>query len=240
MSESDTAEVYADVETKALARFREALDLHNKEAISADKFKAARLAMGIYSQRQQGLYMIRTKIAAGALTPEMMETLAEASDLYSDGNVHLTTRQDAQLYQVTDENLFDAVKTLHDGGVISIGAGGNSVRNINVCDHGGQKLEEIFNPTALVGAVSDYLLTKDESSGLPRKVKISFCGSKAGCGSALIDDIAFIATEKNGEPGFTVYVGGGQGGHAPVGAKTCRARCVKRCPPGHSGGLAAF
>ena len=211
MSESDTAEVYADVESKALARFREALDLHEKEAISADKFKAARLAMGIYSQRQQGLYMIRTKIAAGALTPEMMDTLANTADQYSDGIVHLTTRQDAQLYQVTEKNLFDAVKSLHDGGVISIGAGGNSVRNINVCDHGGQKLEEIFNPTSLVSAVSEYLLEQDESSGLPRKVKISFCGAEAGCGSALIDDIAFIATSQNGEAGFKVYVGGGQG-----------------------------
>ena len=110
MSESHIAEAQAEVETKALSKFREALDLHEKEAISADKFKAARLAMGIYAQRQKGLYMIRTKIAAGVLSPEMMETLAKTADLYSDGIVHLTTRQDAQLYQVTDENLFDAVK----------------------------------------------------------------------------------------------------------------------------------
>lgn len=200
-----------EVEIEALASFREILDLRQKKGVSAEQFKAARLGLGIYSQRQQGRYMVRTKIAAGGLTPATMVTLADAADKYASGIVHLTTRQDAQFYEVTDENLYSMIETLQKGDVITLGAGGNTVRNINVCDHGGLEREETINTTPLAKAVSSWFLGRKESSGLPRKIKIIFCGSPEGCGASLIDDIAFIAAAGSDEPGFSVYIGGGQG-----------------------------
>src|SRR3954469_11576922 len=48
--------------------------------------------------------MQRIKLPAGGLVPEQMEVLAELADEYSDGILHVTTRQDFQLHYVHIED----------------------------------------------------------------------------------------------------------------------------------------
>jgi sulfite reductase (ferredoxin) len=69
--------------------------------IDEEKFRSLRLARGVYGQRQQGVQMIRIKIPFGRLNTRQLRKIADISDEYSNGNLHLTTRQDIQIHHVS-------------------------------------------------------------------------------------------------------------------------------------------
>ena len=66
-----------------------------------EKFRSLRLARGVYGQRQQGVQMVRIKVPGGKLSFKQIERLAQLSEEYSTGNLHLTTRQDVQFHFVS-------------------------------------------------------------------------------------------------------------------------------------------
>lgn len=197
-----------------LAKFRGRVEEYKSGNITAEQFKAARTVLGIYSQRQAGLYMVRTKFPAGVIGPQTLSALADAADSYGGGKVHLTTRQDFQFHFVALDDLADILEDLHHGGITTLGAGGNTMRNITVCDHAGTGVKEPFDVTEAARVVSEYFLTRPISKGLPRKFKITFCPNSENCGAAYIDDFVAVAVgPEDGYPGygFSVYAGGGQG-----------------------------
>src|SRR5690606_40883785 len=69
-------------------------------AIPEDKFKHFRLTRGVYGQRQTGVQMIRIKLPYGKVTAAQLVAIANVSDKFATGNLHLTTRQDIQLHYV--------------------------------------------------------------------------------------------------------------------------------------------
>src|SRR3954464_8896266 len=85
-----------------LAKYQNTLDLLHQGAIDADKvFKPFRLVHGVYGQRQQGTnQMVRIKLKYGLVTPNQMRTLADASEKYTNGISHITTRQAVQFHFV--------------------------------------------------------------------------------------------------------------------------------------------
>src|SRR5262249_9408988 len=56
--------------------------------------------------------MQRVKIPFGGLTTEQLEVLAELADEYSDGILHVTTRQDFQLHYIHIEDTPDLMRRL--------------------------------------------------------------------------------------------------------------------------------
>lgn len=197
---------------KAAGEFENSVEDFLAGKLDAEKFKAARLAMGIYAQRQKGYFMVRTKIAAGAVGPAELRAIADASEKYSEGSVHLTTRQDIQFYFVTLVNSAPLLKFLAKHGVTTLGAGGNSIRNITLCRH--DEEQERLDLAPYVQAVSSWFLGHEMSRGLPRKFKINFCAGPEDCRAGLTDDLAFIAVkggQSGREWGFKVFAGGGLG-----------------------------
>ena len=89
------ATVRADIEL-----FRSYAEKCMAGAITDDEFRAQRLRRGIYSQRQAGVHMIRTKIPGGILTAAQMDQLAGIADEFCGGKGHLTTRQNIQYHFV--------------------------------------------------------------------------------------------------------------------------------------------
>ena len=69
--------------------------------INDEKFRSLRLARGVYGQRQQGVQMIRIKLPFGKISTKQLMRIANISDEYSNGNLHLTTRQDIQIHHVS-------------------------------------------------------------------------------------------------------------------------------------------
>ncbi|MHC4186942.1 MAG: sulfurtransferase TusA family protein, partial [Planctomycetota bacterium] len=71
---------------------------------SSIAFKAYRVPMGIYEQRTTGKYMIRIRIGAGLVLPFQLQRIAELSQKYGNGILHVTTRQDIQIHEVNIEH----------------------------------------------------------------------------------------------------------------------------------------
>ena len=81
--------------------------------------------------------MQRIKIPYGGMTPEQLELLADLTEEYSDGIVHITTRQDFQLHFIHIDDTPAIMRRLAAVGITTREACGNSVRKRNwVSVHG--------------------------------------------------------------------------------------------------------
>src|SRR5206468_6346591 len=82
--------------------------------LTADEFRPFRLRRGIYSQRQEAVHMIRTKIPGGLLTAEQMVHLVMVAERFGGDKGHLTTRQNMQYHFVPLPQVPDALHLLAD------------------------------------------------------------------------------------------------------------------------------
>jgi len=160
--------------------------------------------------------MLRIKIPFGGVTPTQMEVLAEVADEYSDGILHVTTRQDFQLHFVHIEDMPDLMWRLAAVGITSQEACGNTVRNITACPLAGVCHDESFDVTPYARAMAYFLLGHDDTQDFGRKFKTAFSGcAQHACGLTNIHDFGLLAKTRtvDGETqrGFAVYVGGGLG-----------------------------
>jgi len=78
--------------------YREAVARFLRGQTKPISFKAYRVPMGIYEQRDEGRYMVRIRIGAGLVLPHQLTRIAELSKQYGNGTVHITTRQDIQIH----------------------------------------------------------------------------------------------------------------------------------------------
>jgi sulfite reductase (ferredoxin) len=184
--------------------------------LSASILKARRVPRGIYEQRQNGTYMVRVRVPGGALGAAQARNLAGVASRYGSGTLHVTTRQDVQIHDVKIEQTPAVMRELFQAGLTSKGGGGNTVRNVTACPFAGICPAERFDVTPCVVAVTEYLIALPGSYNLPRKYKIAFSGCGADCALAQVNDLGFIAHVRDGEPGFSVYAGGGMGAEPRV------------------------
>ncbi len=180
--------------------------------IDEEKFKQFRLTRGVYGQRQQGVHMFRTKIPYGRLSPNQLRRLADVSDEFATGNLHLTTRQNIQFHYVKLEDSPLVWAKLEEEGVTSKEACGNTVRNITASPTAGVDPEELFDVSPYVQAVFEFFLRHPVCQEMGRKIKIAFSSSKKDSAFTYFHDFGFIpALDESGQHGFEVHIGGGLG-----------------------------
>jgi sulfite reductase (ferredoxin) len=160
--------------------------------------------------------MQRIKVPFGGLTIDQLEVLAELADEYSDGILHITTRQDVQLHYVHIDDTPDLMRRLASVGMTTQEACGNSVRNVTSCPLSGVCHDEKFDVSPYSKALAYFLLGHDDVQDFGRKFKIAFSGCEQhACGLVRMHDLGLLARTKefDGEivRGFTVFVGGGLG-----------------------------
>lgn len=156
--------------------------------------------------------MQRIKIPYGGLGPVQLETLAELAEEYSDGILHVTTRQDIQLHFVHIEDTPSIFRRLAAVGITTREACGNTVRNVTGCPLAGVCRTESFDVTPYAKACSKFLLGHRDTQNFGRKFKVAFSGcAQEACGLAMLHDVGCIAKVKDGKRGFEFYVGGGLG-----------------------------
>ena len=221
------------------------LELRRQNKIDEKVFAETRLRWGIYGQRYDngqrydGVHtqtlsypagdltkgpntlwdapgMMRIKVPFGGVTPRQMEVLAEVADEYSDGILHVTTRQDFQLHFVHIDDTPDLMRRLIAVGITTQEACGNAVRNVTACPLAGICHDEPFDVSPYAKAMAYFLLGHDDTQDFGRKFKTAFSGCEQhACGLVNIHDMGLLARTKeiDGEikRGFTVYVGGGLG-----------------------------
>ncbi len=193
------------------SNYRQRVEKFLREETSPAQFKAYRVPMGIYEQRVSGRYMIRIRIPAGIALPHQLKRIAELSETYGSGVIHVTTRQDLQIHDVAVEHTPDILEKLLEVGLSPRGGGGNTVRNVTVCPRSGVCPDEAFDVAPYAVALSEYLLQNNSAFNLPRKFKVAFSGCLKDCAFASVADIGFFAHVQDGEEGFSVYAGGGLG-----------------------------
>jgi sulfite reductase (ferredoxin) len=199
-----------------LDQFREEVQKLNRGAVSAAEFRAFRVPRGVYEQRESDTYMLRVRFPAGIVLPQQLRVLAQVSQRYGNGVLHVTTRQDIQIHRLLLDDIHPALVELLAAGMSSKGGGGNTVRNITGCCNAGVCAEEAFDPSGYILSLTGFLLPDPLSYQLPRKYKIAVSGCSRDCAGATINDLGLIAKQQDGVPGFAVYVAGGMGGSPRV------------------------
>ncbi|ARS89616.1 nitrite/sulfite reductase [Natrarchaeobaculum aegyptiacum] len=184
---------------------------------------------GMYAQKQEGFFMIRTKVPGGYLTPEQAEVIGECAqdyavapeeyggetqnELWGDAYVDITTRQDIQKHWIRVEDIPEMWDRYDEVGLTTVQGCGDSARNVLGCPAAGISDHECFDAQPVVDAVSDYFTGNREYANLPRKFKLTITGCAHDCAQSQINDIGLVPAKKELEGefyyGFHARVGGG-------------------------------
>lgn len=183
--------------------------------IEEDKFKLFRLTRGVYGQRQPGVQMIRIKLPYGKVTPQQLIKIADVSDKFATGNLHLTTRQDIQLHFVKLKDSPAVWAELEEENVTLREACGNTVRNVTASPDAGVNPNEPFDVSPYAHELAHYFLRNPICQDMGRKFKIAFASDDKDSAYTYFHDIGFIpkTKEEGGRTirGFKVALGGGLG-----------------------------
>jgi sulfite reductase beta subunit-like hemoprotein len=201
--------------------FRAALHGHGQRVeryrhgkLTGDEFRPIRLSYGLYYQLDHTSHMQRIKLPGGILTGAQVDVLADITDEYARGVLHVTTRQDVQVHWIDLANVMDIYERLHAVGITTRGACADSVRNVTGCIHAGIWPDEPFDVTPYVYAVHEYFLFHPLNLTLPRKFKIAFSNCREDCAQAPVNDIGYFPHIRDGKNGFAIHAGGGLGSQA--------------------------
>lgn len=180
-----------------------------------ERFKLYRLTRGVYGQRQTGVQMFRTKIPFGKITSQQLIRLADISEKYATGNLHLTTRQNVQFHYVKLNDSPAIWADLAEAGLTAREACGNTVRNITASAIAGIDPNELFDVSPYVQASFEFFLRNPICQEMGRKIKPAFSSSDHDSAFTYFHDFGFIPRlkEENGRQvkGFKLVVGGGLG-----------------------------
>lgn len=179
--------------------------------ITDDEFRAFRLRRGVYTQRQPGVHMIRTKVPGGQLTAAQMHQLADISDEFAGAKGHWTTRQNLQYHFIPLAQVPDLLHRLADTRLTTREACYNTVRNVTASPLAGLIEGEAFDVTPYAQKVAFAFLHKELTDHLPRKFKIAFDGGAEDTAATDIHDVGATAVLRDGQKGFRIVVGGGLG-----------------------------
>ncbi|EDM38554.1 sulfite reductase (NADPH) [Pedobacter sp. BAL39] len=180
--------------------------------IHEEKFRSLRLARGVYGQRQPGVQMVRIKLPFGKMTFNQLLRIADVSDEYGSGNLHLTTRQDIQIHYVSLDRTPELWQELERDDVTIREACGNTVRNVTSSPDAGINPNELFDVSPYAHAFFLYFLRNPICQEMGRKIKFSFSSDEKDTAYSYIHDLGFIPKiNEQGERGFKVMLGGGLG-----------------------------
>ena len=164
--------------------------------------------LGIYPQKQEGKFMQRIKVPGGKITWQQWRALAQiAKDYTPNTGLHLTTRQDIELHNVDGADSEKVLERIGQSGLTTLGAGGDSLRNVTVCSPSGLKTGS-FDMFELAELIGDFLQSQPVAGNLPRKFKVSLSCCKDSCAKPYISDIGFVAQD---DGRLTVTVAGSLG-----------------------------
>ncbi|MFZ5802881.1 MAG: nitrite/sulfite reductase [Candidatus Omnitrophota bacterium] len=181
------------------------------------KMQKIRLQLGTYAQRQEGVQMQRIKFPGGMITADQLEALAAIAEKYAGGFIHVTTRQDAQLYYLKLEECPDMLRALARAGITTREACGNTVRNITASYRSGTAPGEPFDVRPYCQALYRFLIRNKYNQVMGRKFKIAFEGTSRDHAGIRFHDLGFQARLEGARRGFRVFIGGGLGATPSLG-----------------------
>ena len=199
-------------------QFRQQINRRLAGELSEEEFKPLRLMNGLYLQLHG--YMLRVALPYGVVSAAQMRQLAYVARYYDRGYGHFTTRQNIQFNWPRLEDAADILAVLAEADLHAIQTSGNCVRNVTTDHFAGAAAEEVVDPRLYAEILRQWSTDHPEFTYLPRKFKIAITGSPEDRAAVRVHDIGILASRNEaGEPGFTIYAGGGLGRTPVVGTK---------------------
>jgi sulfite reductase (ferredoxin) len=217
--QSFRTEIENPIVEKDIIELADKIAKFNNLQIDEEKFRSLRLARGVYGQRQAGVQMIRIKLPFGKVMSNQLRRIADVSDEYSRGRLHITTRQDIQIHYVDLQRTPELWAQLERDDVTLREACGNVVRNVTASETAGIDVNEPFDVSPYADALFKFFLRNPICQEMGRKFKVSFSATDEDTGLSYLHDLGYIAKIENGIRGFKVMVAGGLGSqprHAEV------------------------
>jgi len=209
-----------DFVRQRVAQFRDQVERRLAGELTEDEFKPLRLQNGLYLQLHA--YMLRVAIPYGTLSSKQMRRLAHIARKYDKGYGHFTTRQNIQYNWPSLVDTPAILEELAEVEMHAIQTSGNCIRNTTADHFAGAAANEIEDPRVWCEIIRQWSTLHPEFAFLPRKFKIAVIGTKEDRAAIQVHDIGLaLVRNEEGETGFTVYVGGGQG-RTPMIAKKVR------------------
>jgi len=154
-------------------------------------------------------FMIRVRIAGGALTSHQASVLADAAQRFGRDYIDLTTRQQIELRYVSIEDLPEALALLESVGLTSYQTGVDNFRNILLDPLDGLAMDNILSCKSILQEIQGVFLKQEEwITTLPRKFNIGINGSLSNRCNIFGQDFALALAQKEEEYGFNLYLGG--------------------------------
>lgn len=179
--------------------------------VSRGDFRNASCGMGVYAHRDGKNFMIRLRIAGGAISNDELEEIYELALKYKLKEVHLTTRQDIQLHGLTIDEICEVMKAALKNNIYSRGGGGSYPGNIVASAFSGIEIDEAFDVIPYVKALNEYIMKKIYNYKLPKKLQISFSNGGEDSANCTVTDMGFLAVTKASKKYFKLFLGGGLG-----------------------------
>lgn len=172
--------------------------------------------VGIYPQKQDGLYWIGVAVPVGQITSRQMRRLAELADLYGRGEVRLTVWQNLIIPHIPEAYVETVKKALvklgFDWRQSHLKSGFVACTGNSYCKFAG---------TNTKGHALELMKWLDARVKLDQPVNIHLTGCPNSCAQHYIGDLGLLGTKVKvaGETveGYHIFVGGGFGSRQAVG-----------------------
>jgi len=178
---------------------------------------------GFLRQKQEGFFVLRTRMASGVYKKETLEKLSETAQKYGRGFVHATTRQGLEIPFIRFEDIGTIEKWLTSSDVL-MGTSGARLRTTTVCPGNNWCRFGLIDTFSFEGNIDKLGLRC--GTDLPHKFKIAVSGCPNGCTRPQFSDIGIHGEVDLAAPdkhiGYAVYIGGSGGKSSKAGFKLDR------------------
>ncbi len=176
---------------------------------------------GVYDDRQEPHFMLRTRIPGGVLSADQLEAIAGVVRDFAvkpageDADTperfgEITTRQDVQIHWIGFEDLPEIWDRYDRVGISTSHSCGDTLRNVTACPVTGVDPSSLIDTRPIMDALGRFTFGEPElTARLPRKFKVVVTGCPTDCTVARINDLVFTPALRNSVIGFNVHVGGG-------------------------------
>ena len=166
--------------------------------------------IGVYPQKQPGLYYIGVQLPVGRLTSDQLSCLADISEQFGSGTIRLTVWQNLIISDISDKNLEACINSINKVG-LETQAGAFRSGLVACTGSAGCKFAAA-DTKAHALKLANYL---ESRFNINSPINIHFTGCRNSCAQHYIGDIGLIGAkvDVNGklEEGYNIFIGGGSG-----------------------------
>jgi sulfite reductase beta subunit-like hemoprotein len=174
---------------------------------------------GVYTQLQEGFFMIRVVTPGGIMTTAQFGRAVELAARYGQGEVCITTRQTLQFHWIRLQDVYKVIEGMAEVGITTKNGCGDVIRNTVTCSLQGVCPHEVGEDVRrLTVAVATDPEIQDRQRNLPRKHKISVAGCDRACAQTLMNCQGWVPRQReDGTTGWRFHAGGGLGARPYMG-----------------------